>query len=170
MTQKNKDDKKEQGPSLEELQKKADEYLAGWQRARADYDNFEKQVRKEKAELIKNANIGLIISLLPVLDNLEKADEHKPDLSGYREEEQNKIEPWIAGVDNTYHQLMEVLKNIGLEKIDALGKEFDPATMEAIETRTAPEEDEGIVIEVVLSGYKLNGTVIRPARVIVNKK
>ena len=120
---------------IEECKKKADEYLSGWQRAKADYDNLEKQTIKEKAELIKNANSDLILSILPTLDNLEMALAHQPDVSSCAAEDQKLIQQWAEGVQSIYNQLFDVLKKSGLERIEALGKNFDPSTMEAVEQK-----------------------------------
>jgi len=155
---------------IDECKKQADEYLAGWQRARADYDNLEKQSKKEKAELIKNANRDLIISILPTLDNLGMAMAHKPEISSCAAEEQKLIKQWTEGVQSVYNQLFDTLKQSGLERIDVLGKIFDPNTMEAVERKAVEDKKDDEVVEEILAGYLLNGKIIRPARVIVNKK
>lgn len=162
-----KDEKKSN--LIEECKKKADEYLAGWQRAKADYENLEKQTLKEKAELIRNANSDLVLSILPILDNFEKAEEHKPSLESCSAEDREKISQWIDGIDQTFAQLYSILQSAGVERYEVLGKDFNPETMEAVEQASEPEKEEGIVLVQLLSGYKFNGRVIRPARVIVNK-
>jgi molecular chaperone GrpE len=164
-------DKKENTKSekkVEELQKKVEEYLAGWQRAKADYENLEKQAIKEKAELIKNAGTEMVISLLPILDNFSKAFEHKPGLGSCSDEEKKNLTQWFEGVDNIYRQFADVFRGMGVEKIEVIGKEFDPATMEAVDQKINQDKKDGIVLEEVLAGYRLNDQVIRPARVIVN--
>jgi len=149
---------------IEELKKQADQYLAGWQRAKADYENLEKQTARERAELIKGANLDLIMTILPVLDNLEMAEAHKPDVPSAEAVAQR-----MSGVDNTFGQLKQALEQVGLQRIEVLGKQFDPNYMEAIEQREESGRKSGEVIEEALAGYKLNDKIIRPARVIVNK-
>lgn len=155
---------------LDELKKQSDEHLAGWQRARADYDNLEKQIIKEKANLIKNVNAGLILSLLPILDNFEMAQAHKPDVSSCEADDQKLINQWVEGVQSIYKQLFDIFKQAGLKKIEVLGKSFDPNTMEAVEKRKVDKKKDDEVVEEVLAGYLYNDRLLRPARVIVNKK
>ncbi|MBU0648958.1 nucleotide exchange factor GrpE [Patescibacteria group bacterium] len=152
-----------------ELQKKAEEYLAGWQRARADYENLQKQTGKEKAEMIRRANMDLVLAILPVLDNLEQAMEHKPDFSEIEPARAASVAQWFEGVENIYKQFMDILQNFSVKKIE-ISKKFDPNTMEAVETREDAEREDDEVLETALCGYELNSQVIRPARVIVNKK
>ncbi|NIP32586.1 nucleotide exchange factor GrpE [Candidatus Saccharibacteria bacterium] len=154
---------------LEEMKKQCDEYLAGWQRAKADYENLEKQFVRDRAELIKNANEDLILSLLPTLDNFEKARAHQPDISSCSAEDQKLISQWMEGVQNIYKQIFEALRQIGLERMEVLGKEFDPNTMEAVEQRKVDGKGDNEVVEEIVPGYQFNKKIIRPARVAVNK-
>jgi len=154
---------------LEEMKKQCDEYLAGWQRAKADYDNLEKQFVRDRAELIKNANEDLILSLLSTLDNFEKARAHQPDISSCSAEDQKLISQWMEGVQNIYKQIFEALRQIGLERMEVLGKEFDPNTMEAVEQRKVDGKGDNEVVEEIVPGYQFNKKIIRPARVAVNK-
>ena len=155
---------------LDELKKQSDEHLAGWQRAKADYENLEKQLISEKAGLIKNANAEMILLLLPILDNFEMAQAHKPDVSSCASEDQKLINQWAEGVQSIYNQLFDILKQSGLERIEVLGKSFDPNIMEAVEQRQVEGKKEDEVIEEVIAGYLFNNKIIRPARVVVNKK
>ena len=155
---------------LDELKKQSDEYLAGWQRAKADYENLEKQLISEKANLIKYANADLILSLLPILDNFEMAQSHKPDVSSCGAEDQKLINQWAEGVQSIYKQLFEIFKQSGLERIKVLGKSFDPSIMEAVEKRSVEGKKDDEVVEEVLPGYHFNNKILRPARVVVNKK
>lgn len=154
---------------LEEMKKQCDEYLAGWQRAKADYDNLEKQFARDRAELIKNANEDLILSLLPTLDNFEKAQAHLPDISSCSAEDQKLIGQWMDGMQNIYKQIFETLRQLGLERMEVLGKEFDPNTMEAVEQRQIDGRGDDEVVEEIVPGYRFNNKIIRPARVAVNK-
>lgn len=121
-------------------------------RALADYQNFEKRVRDEKMELISEANKHFIIKLLPFLDNLNKAEVFFQD----------------AGLKMIKNELLEILKNEGVETIDIQGKEFDPHIAEAVDV--APGEKDNIVLEVVQEGYTLNSKILRVAQVKVSKK
>jgi len=125
---------------------------AKWKRALADYQNLEKRVKEEKVALAKFASESLIAKLLPVLDDLEKA-------AFYLRNE---------GLNLALKHLEEVLEKEGLEKIAVLGKNFDPETMEAIQTVEGEEENK--VKKELRPGYKLNGRVIRFAQVQVEKK
>jgi molecular chaperone GrpE len=123
-------------------------------RALADYDNLSKRVDRERADLGKIASIGVIIKLLPVLDNLERAQEHIKD----------------SGLAIAIGELINVLKDEGLTVISpSTGDEFDENTMEAIEVVSG--ERDNVVSEVTLTGWKYeDGTVVRHAKVKVSKK
>lgn len=144
--------------ALEEEKARAESYLANWQRAQADYINLKRRTEQEKAEATKFANSMLILNLLPVLDDFERAfNSLSTRLAGLT---------WVDGIRLIYRKLQSVLESHGLTEIDALGKPFDPYQHEAIMYQ---EGDEGIVLEVVQKGYKLHDRVIRPAMVIVGK-
>lgn len=154
---------------LDELKKQSDKHLSGWQRAKADYENLEKQLMKEKAEIIKNSNANMIMSLLPILDNFEMAELHKPNVSSCGDADRESFNQWIEGMQNIYNQLFNILKQAGLERIEVLGKIFDPNIMEAVEQRQVDDKREDEVVEEILPGYKFNNKILRPARVAVNK-
>jgi molecular chaperone GrpE len=129
-------------------------------RALADYQNLEKRIAEGRSELTSWATGNLLIQILPVLDNLEKA------MEGMNEEE--KKSGWAKGVEMSVKQLKEVLKGEGLEQIDIRADgQFDPALHEAVDTK---EGEDDRVLEVVTKGYNLKGKVLRPARVVVGRK
>jgi len=134
------------------LKKQADEFKNKYLRALADYQNYEKRVNEEKRELIKTANKELILKILPFLDHLEKAEifVKNSDLKIIK--------------DN----FVKVLKEIGVEKMSLLRKEFDPYLAEAIDV-IAGEKD-NIIVEILRDGYQFHGKVIRIAQVKVSKK
>ena len=137
---------------------RADQYLANWQRAQADLSNFRKRVEQEREDLIRQANAGVISSILPVLDDLERALANvEPRLVGLT---------WIDGVRLVYHRLRSVLESHGVVTIDAIGKEFDPREHEAM---LYGEGDEGIVVGELQKGYKLHERLLRPALVRVGQ-
>lgn len=141
--------------NLQELTGKLDSQL---KRAVADYQNLEKRVQEGRSELSSWASGELIRKILPVLDHLEKA------LQGASEGE--KQSGWFRGVELAVGQLKQVLKEEGLEEIEANG-EFNPSLHEAVDTK---EGDDNIILETLEKGYTLGGKVIKPAKVIVGRQ
>jgi molecular chaperone GrpE len=151
-------DKKEQ--QIKELEEKIADLTSGWQRTQADFVNYKKQSADERAKLIASASSDLIYDFLPVLDHFQLAAKHLPtDL------EKND---WAIGIQHIEKQLEMILSENGLERIAAVGIEFDPNIHEAIEEIESDEAD-GIIVEEILSGYKFNDKVLRPAKVKVSK-
>jgi molecular chaperone GrpE len=154
------DDETTEGPvNLGEAQEQIDELNNRVMRLTADYDNYRKRAQREKNEARQFANQGLLEDLIPVLDNFEMA------ISAAKE-----IDPSIKdGVQMIYDQLFNVLKESGMEPIDAVGKEFDPNLHEALSQEETAEAEEGTVVKQAQLGYKLNDRLVRPARVVVAK-
>lgn len=152
---------------LEECQKLKDEYLAGWQRARADLLNYKKEETERILEFFKYSNEELILKLLPIMDSFERAE--KIFLKSNFKEENNQI---IQGFSQIKKQLEEFLKNQKVEEIEIKENEsFNPNFEEIVEeVKVANEEEENKIIEVVEKGYKLHNRVIRPAKVKIGKK
>lgn len=146
---------------LEDLQKEKDELFGQLQRVSADYANFQKRVSKQITDTVAYEKERIIKTLLPVLDNFEHTLQN-----AYSAE---NAEALIKGVQIVYDQMLDILKSHGVERIKALDEKFDPALHEAIMQKTEPEMEENIVLEELQKGYRLNGRVIRPSRVIVNK-
>ena len=133
-----------------------DKYL----RLYSDFENFRKRQAKEKLDLLTNASEGLIVSLLPVLDDFDRALKTLAD----RPDE----DPVAEGVKLIHSKLLNTLKQKGLEPADAMGKDFDTDFHEAITSIPAPSEElKGKVVDVTEKGYLLNGKVIRYAKVVV---
>ena len=145
----------------EECQKKKDEYLAGWQRARADFLNYKKEEMERFKEILKYGNENLILKILPILDNFEKAEKEIPD-----DKKNNKF---LEGLFQIKTQIQDFLKNQGIGEIKTIGEKFDPNFMEVVEEVEKSEVRPGIVVEETQKGYILNGRVIRPAKVKVAK-
>ncbi|MDD5221292.1 MAG: nucleotide exchange factor GrpE [Candidatus Pacebacteria bacterium] len=145
---------------LEEVIKEKDQYLAGWQRARADHLNYIKDEQERLKLLIEYANQGLIMELLPILDSFEKAEMAIPQ--GYAD---NQI---IKGFLQIAEQIKGILKNQGLEELE-IGQSFDPATQEIVSLEPNPELENDTIIEISLKGYAFKGKVIRPAKVKIVK-
>ena len=117
-------------------------------RALADYQNLEKRVQAEKSDWVKTANKGLLLRILPALDNLMLAQKHTQD----------------EGVKLSVNQILTAFKDEGVERIETLGKDFDPTVMEAVSTA---DGEKGKIVEEIRAGYTLFGQVLRPAQVIV---
>jgi molecular chaperone GrpE len=161
MTKKNsKKDIDKLKKELDEAKKKAEENLAGWKRALADYANFKKREEEVKKELIKYANENLILEILPILDNFQNAYKSLP-----KDLERNS---WVVGIRYIKLQFENLLKKIGVEEIKTVGEKFNPELHEAVEKVKINEKSSGIVVAEILKGYKLNGRVIRVAKVKVN--
>jgi molecular chaperone GrpE len=146
---------------IDELRAKCEEYLAGWQRAQADYANLQKDVEKMRAELAKFAASELIEKLLPVLDGFAMAGSHTPRT------EDDQVLKWCQGVTHIQVQLENTLSQAGLTIIDEADVPFDPEVHEAVLRRTEEGVQPDTVIEVVEQGYRLHDKLIRPAKVIV---
>lgn len=141
---------------LEEQQQRAESYYASWQRAAADFANYKRRTEQERSEATKFANAMLILNILPVLDDLERAlNSVTVELAGFT---------WIDGIRLIYRKLYAALESQGLAPIEAVGQSFDPTLHEAV--MRAPGE-EGKVLAEFQRGYTLHGRVIRPALVSV---
>jgi len=147
---------------LKKCQKEKEEYLAGWQRAKADLINYKKEQEQKISDYYKFANEGLILEILPVLDSFEEALKHNKDDVG------GETHQWRKGLIQIYNQLKNILKNQGLEEIKAIGEKFNPEFHEALE-EVESNKPEGIIVEEIQRGYKLHGRVIRPSKVKVGK-
>ncbi len=142
--------------ALAEEKAKAESYLANWQRAQADFINYKRRTEQEKEEIGKFANATLMLSLLPVLDDLERALAAMPPRLA-------KLD-WVDGIRLVARKLRVSLEALGLSQIKALDEPFDPNFHEAV---MYSKGNEGIVIEELQKGYKLHDRVIRPTMVVV---
>lgn len=149
-----------QDPRIAELERLAEENQNRYLRAQADFDNFRRRTLKEKEELSQYATAKLVTQLLPVVDNFERA------LTANAEAAQG--DSFAKGVDMIYRQLQQVLEAEGLKAMAPVGEPFDPEHHQAIMTVESDEHGEGIVVEVMQTGYWLKDKVIRPAMVKVS--
>src|SRR5829696_2066880 len=140
----------------EERSEQPEDYLALAQRIQADFENYRKRVARETAAAGERARSGLVRELLPIVDNLERA------LASAEEGEQHLAE----GVRLVHSELIAVLERNGIEQFNPEGDKFDPTEHEALSVRNHGEP--GLVLDVVEKGYRANGTVLRPARVVVS--
>lgn len=142
------------------------EYLAGWKRAQADYANLKRDTERERADYAKFANQRLLDAMLPAIDQFEQALMFLPDLSNVPDVERKKVENWIVGMKAVKSLWSNVFTEIGLEQVATDGH-FDLAIHEVVGQESRPELPEGQIIRVVMPGWKLNGKLLRPAKVIV---
>jgi molecular chaperone GrpE len=147
---------------LDQERVKSAEYLDNWRRAAADLANYKKRMEKESAEMSKFMNAALIMRLLPVLDDFERALKTLPEnLRGLT---------WIDGVMLIARKMQMILEAEGLKPIEALNKPFDPNLHEAVIHEETDQAEEGTVIGELQKGYLLNDRVLRPTMVKVAKK
>lgn len=144
---------------LGEYQQKAEDYLNSWKRAAADFENYKKRREKDDQELLQFAQEVTVVKILPTLESLENALNHAPADEQYK--------TWSEGVIRIVQQLEKTLLEMGVEKIKTVGEKFDPQIHEAV--GMAPGKEEGIIVEEIQSGYRLNNKVIRPAKVRVTR-
>ncbi len=148
---------------LKKTEAEKQEYLTGWQRAKADLINARKRDEDDRKEFIKFANERLIDGLIPVLDSFEMAMANK---EAWEKADKN----WRVGVEYIYGQLKKTLQDAGLEEIDPLGKPFDVNRDEAAEyVPVNDRDDHHKVVAVVQKGYSLSGRPMRPPKVKVGE-
>ncbi len=129
-------------------------------RSQADFDNYRKRTIAEKNELAKYASAKLIESLLPAIDNFERAISSSNDA--------NNIESFIKGVEMVYRQIEDILTKEGLEAIETVGQAFNPELHQAVMQVETDEYESGVNVEELQKGYKFKGKIIRPSMVKVN--
>jgi len=129
-------------------------------RVQADFINFRNRVETEKKEFFSFASKELILKIIPILDNFERAFSHTP--------KELKDNEWISGIKQIQNQIKETLEREGVEKIETTGKDFDYTYHEAVGSNEDKDKKDGEVLQEVEAGYTLNGKLIKPAKVIVN--
>ena len=145
--------------SLGEITTKAEEYLDGWQRARADFANYKKRVLRENADIRQMARGEVIKLYLDIADDLGRALQEKPES---REEG-----TWADGIEIIFQKLRSRLETEGIKPMNPLGEEFDPNIHEALMKEESDEYESGQIIEVMQEGYWIGEKVLRPALVRV---
>jgi molecular chaperone GrpE len=144
---------------LAEAQAKADEYLDGWQRSRAEFANFRKRIERDQVAANQVATGNVVKRFIDVVDDLDRALKNRP-----KDEEGAN---WAGGIELIYRKLLTSLENEGVQVIQAEGQTFDPSLHEAISQEDHPDLESGQVIATVSQGYILGERVLRPARVRV---
>jgi molecular chaperone GrpE len=147
---------------LAAMQRERDEYLDLARRTQADFENYRKRAAREAAASGERAKSGLVRELLPVVDNLERA------LSSHDADPAQPEQHLAEGVRLVHSALIAVLERNGVQQFDPRGDRFDPGEHEALSMRPEEGAESGLVIDVVEKGYRANGTILRPARVVVS--
>ncbi len=146
------------GEQLEAAQAAAERFEASWKRTAADLANYKRRVEQERAEQARLASAALVINLLPIRDDFGRAVETLDStLAGLN---------WVQGVIAIERKLAGLLESMGVAEVPAEGETFDPNQHEAVGRAPGPEN---VCVHVVQKGYSLNGSVIRPAMVIVGE-
>jgi molecular chaperone GrpE len=144
---------------LDEARAKADEYLDGWQRARAEFANYKKRIEREQSQIYQTTTGSIIKKYLDIVDDLDLALRNRP--------EQGDGAQWANGIELVYRKLLNILENEGVMGMDVQGQFFDPNLHEAISSEPSDEFESGQIIAVVKQGYMLGDRVLRPALVRV---
>ena len=145
--------------SLGEITTKAEEYLDGWQRARAEFANYKKRVLRENADIRQMARGEVIKLYLDIADDLGRALQEKP--------ESGEEGTWADGIEIIFQKLRSRLEAEGIKPMNPLGEEFDPNIHEALMKEENDEYESGQIIEVMQEGYWIGEKVLRPALVRV---
>lgn len=146
---------------LEEALREKDQFRSIAQRAQADLINYRKRAAEEQQEIRRNANTDLILKVLGVVDDLNRAMDMVPE---------DAVSPgWMEGLSLVQRNLANVMESEGVTKIEAEGQPFEPWGHEAVFYQERPDGEEGIVTDVIRDGYKLKDRVIRAAQVVVSK-
>ena len=146
---------------LKKCEMEKSDYLAGWQRAKADFINARKEEEESRGHFVKFSEMNLILELLNILDSFEEMFKSNPGKGNPGD---------MQGIQNIYKQLLSILQKRGVKQIECLGKEFNPEEHEAVgEIKVDGREKENIIMNEISKGYKLHGRVIRPSKVEVGR-
>lgn len=152
-------------PSLKEPSKEGEEKVKDLEekylRLRADFENYKKRVMKDLNFAQNSAQIEVLRAILPFIDNLERALENKTE---------NVDDNWIIGIELSIKDLKNTLKQLGLEEVEGVGMPFNPSIHESVGFDTILDMENGVVTKIVQSGFTLNGRLVRPAKVFINRK
>jgi molecular chaperone GrpE len=138
---------------------KADEYLEGWQRSRAEFSNYKKRIEREQTQIYQTTAGNILKRYLDIIDDLERALKNRP--------QDNEGRTWAEGIELIYRKFLTILENEGVKPMQAEGQPFDPTLHEAVMSEDNPNYQSGQVIEVLQQGYLLGDRVLRPAMVRV---
>jgi len=147
---------------LETARQEAADNYDRYLRASAELENVKKRAVKERADALNYGNEGLLRDILPIVDSLERALEQTSNA--------NDFDAFVEGLQLIYEKLLASLQKHGVERIDALGTDFDPNFHEAMLQVESEEYDDNMVVEEFERGYLLNGRLLRPVKAAVSKK
>ncbi|MGQ9473738.1 MAG: nucleotide exchange factor GrpE [Candidatus Caldatribacteriaceae bacterium] len=152
----------EEKKKFEEQEKLVKEYLSDLKRVKADFDNFRKREMVYRQSFVKTANRDLILKVLPILDDMEKAliEGKKGNFDA---------DPFYQGVELIYRKFVNLLEKEGVKQIVVEGRKFDPKYHEAMSIVSIPEREDFEIVEELRKGYLLYEEVLRPAQVKVNR-
>ena len=145
--------------ALQDARSEAQANLDSAQRIQAEFENFRKRLSREQGDALKRAGERIVLALLPVVDNLERAIDHTTA--------EGAPEDLLSGVEMVHGQLLDVLRKEGVQQADPFGQQFDAVEHQAVGQKEDPELTEGTVVEVYEKGYEMAGRVIRSAMVVV---
>lgn len=140
---------------------KSIEYLNGWQRTQADFENYKKQTEKRMKDIIEFGNADLLLDLLPLFNHFKSALKHIP--------EEQKEEAWCQGLGHIKKLWEDLFAKFNVREIKTVGLEFNHNEHEAVEHQEDLEKKDHEVLKEIQAGYKLNDKIIQPAKVVVNK-
>jgi molecular chaperone GrpE len=147
---------------------KCKEYLDGWKRALADYENLKRDIDSIKENNRIRIKIDLAENLLAVIDNFDQAVNHIPDLSALDEENRKAINVWLQGVVYIKKQFENAMLQMGIEQI-GVGEEPDETLHEIVGEQIDDTKKDGQIVKVIQSGWKIGERIMRPVKVIINK-
>jgi molecular chaperone GrpE len=150
-----------EGDEVARLTRQVEEYLTGLRYLQADFENYKKRVVREKEDVVRYANEGLIVELIEVYENLERA------VANAKKSGDGQM---ARGLEMIYAQMASTLTKHGLKPIEAVGKMFDPHLHEAMMQEVSQDVEEGTILDEFQRGYMLHSKVIRYAKVKVSKR
>jgi molecular chaperone GrpE len=151
-------------------QKERDAYKEQFLRAVADFDNYRKRIERERRELSEYAAADVLLDLLPIIDNFERALQASASAPGATADKPAESEAFYRGIELIHKQMLDLLRKRGVTHIDARGADFDPNVHQAVIHEPSEEHREGEVMEELQPGYKLGDRLLRPAMVKVAKR
>ena len=134
------------------------------------YENLQKSNAQAHDLDRRRVRTSLAEDLLPVIDNFGYVSQHVPSLEGCSDDFKKKFAVWFQGINHIERQFAEALKNMGVESIATVGQKFDPNLHESGGSKTDESQEDGMVLEELIKGWKIGAVVLRPAKVIVNEK
>lgn len=156
------EDQSNETSEVEVIKSQMEECNNKFTRLSADFQNYKRRMEKEKNDIYKFGSEKIVVDILPIIDNFERAIESAKS----NDEESDGL---LSGIEMIFKQFTDVMKKHGVEEIDALEKEFDPNLHHAVMQEECDEVESDIVIDVLQKGYILNSKVIRPSMVKVSK-